>query len=97
MGNLIWFIWFFISRKVAYLSIFGIWLFSGLRCLVGGSGSASPPDIWALYWAIGTLALIPALIWYTRYNVAVFIQRASRGSLQAAEFIQAEWRKGRSV
>ncbi|WP_114944806.1 hypothetical protein [Microvirga calopogonii] len=94
MGTVLWFLWFLISRKVTYLTIFGLWAFSGLFCLVGAPGWPTPPDIWVLYWLLGTFAMIPALIWYTRYNIAVFVRMTARGSRQAAGFIETEWRKG---
>jgi hypothetical protein len=70
--------------------ILGIWMFSGLFCLVGGPGRPPPPDIWTLYWLLGTVALIPLVIWYTVYNVRVFIRRMSHGSQQLVTFVRDE-------
>ena len=92
MGTVLWLIWFFISRKVAYLGILGVWLFAGLRCLVGGPGRPNPPDLWALYWLLGTIALIPLVLWYTVYNVRIFIRKTKLGSIQLYEFLQRELR-----
>jgi hypothetical protein len=94
MGTVLWLIWFFISRKVAYLTICGAWMFTGLLCLVGGPGRPTPPDLWALYWLLGTIALIPLVVWYTVYNIRIFIRKIGLGSVQLIEFVQKESRNG---
>lgn len=80
MGTVLWLIWFFISRKVAYLAAFGVWAFTGLLCLVGGPGRSTPPDLWALYWLLGTVAAIPLMLWYTLYNIKIFIRKTRLSS-----------------
>ncbi|WP_114947651.1 hypothetical protein [Microvirga calopogonii] len=94
MRTALWLIWFFVSRKIAYLMIFGVWLFAGILCLVGGPGRPAPPDIWALYWLLGTIALIPLVIWYTIYNIGIFIRKVRQGSIQLVQFAHRELRKG---
>jgi hypothetical protein len=90
MGTALWFVWFWFSRKFTYLAILGLWIFSGLACLVGGPGRPNPPAIYSLFWALETIALIPLVLLYTRYNVAVFIRMTGRATRQAASFTVRE-------
>jgi hypothetical protein len=71
-----------------------VWLFAGILCLVGGLGRPAPPHIWALYWLLGTIALIPLVIGYTVYNIVLFIRKTGQGSIQLVEFVHKELRKG---
>lgn len=94
MGTVLWLFWFFVSRKVTYLTILGVWLFAGLRCLVGGPGQPNPPDLRALYWLLGTITLIPLVFWYTVYNIRIFIRKTKLGSIQLIKLMQRELRDG---
>ena len=86
----LWFVWFWFSRKFTYLAILGLWIFSGLACLVGGPGRPNPPAIYILFWVLETIVLIPLVLLYTRYNVAVFIRMTGRATRQAASFAATE-------
>jgi hypothetical protein len=91
MSTALWFAWFFISRAATYFIMVGIWLFSGLFCLVGGPGRPPPPDSWALYWIIGTLIAVPFVAWYTLYNIRIFTRKSGQGVRQFTQFAHSEW------
>lgn len=93
MGNMLWFVWFFVSRKVVCLSILGIWIFTGLYCLVGLPGRPKPPASWAVYWVLGTAAAIPIVVWYTFYNIRVFVRKTGQSTRRVARVLETEWRR----
>jgi hypothetical protein len=93
MSTALWFVWFFVSRAIAYFAVLGVWSFSGLFCLVGGPGRPPPPDSWAIYWVIGTLVGLPLVASYTLYNVRIFIRKSGQSARQFAQFAHTEWAK----
>jgi hypothetical protein len=86
-------LWFAASRWATYLSLCGIWIFSGLFCLVGGPGRPSPPDAYALLWLLGTIAAVPLVLVYTRYNLKVLVRLTARAAQDAGSLIKSEWDK----
>jgi len=83
-------VWFAISRAAAYFTLFGVWLFSGLFCLVGGPGRPTPTDSWAIAWILGTIALVPIIIIFTKWNLAILIRLSACAYNEAEDFVRTE-------
>jgi len=83
-------LWFAISRAAAYFTLLGVWLFSGLLCLVGGPGRPTPPDSWAIAWIVGTIVLVPLVIVFTRWNLAILIRLSASAYNEAEHFVRTE-------
>jgi len=91
MGLALWFVWFWFSRKFTYLFVSGLWAFSGIICLAGSPGRPHPPEAYGVLWLLGTLALIPLMLWYTKYNISVFLRMTARVTRQTLSCAAREW------